>query len=341
MKKGNAVNTRENILKILRQADSYVSGEKISSELNISRAAVNSAVKSLRREGYDIGSVTNRGYMLISAPDILNQTEVAVCLCDDERMNRVEVLKSIDSTNSELIRRAVAGAENGQVIISDEQTGGKGRKGRAFSSPKNMGIYFSYLFRPSVELKKQIISEESDYIWASLTSWTAVAASDAIEKSCGVRPGIKWVNDLYMNGHKIAGILTQMNTSAESRDIESIVIGIGINVREEREDFAEEIREKAGSLFTGTGKKIHRAVLAAELIRAFDKMIADWPKEKKLYHKKYSEGSIVMGRNITISTDTYEKDVKAIGIDEDFALITESKAGEINHIISGDVSVRI
>ena len=335
------MNTRENILKILRQAEGYVSGERISSELNISRAAVNSAVKSLRLEGYDISSVTNRGYMLITAPDILSRAEVAVCLCDDERMKRVEVLKSTDSTNSELIRRAVAGAENGQVIISDEQTGGKGRKGRTFSSPKNMGIYFSYLFKPSDKLKEHIAKEEDGYIWASLTSWTAVAASDAIEKSCGIRPGIKWVNDLYMNSHKIAGILTQINTSAESRDIETIVIGIGINVSEGREDFPEEIRKKAGSLFTETNKKVHRAMLAAELIRAFDRMIDDWPKEKRLYHKKYSDSSIVLGRDITISTDTYEKNVRAIGIDEDFALITEANDGEINHIISGDVSVRL
>lgn len=335
------MNTRENILRILKQANGYVSGEAISSELNVSRAAVNSAVKNLRLDGYDIGSVTNRGYILNSSPDALSQTEVSVCLGDDERMERVEVLKSIDSTNSELIRRAVAGAPNGQVIISDEQTGGKGRNGRAFSSPKNSGIYFSYLFRPSDELKKRITDDESGYIWASLTSWTAVAASDAIERVCKKRPGIKWVNDLYMNGRKLSGILTQMNTSAESRDIETIVIGIGINVREKYDDFAEEIRERAGSIYTETGIEVHRAELAAELIRSFDKMISDWPREKQLYHDRYTADSILVGRDVTISTSLYKKDVRAVGIDDDFALIVEDERGETTHLISGDVSVRI
>ena len=331
--------TKENLLRILKNENNYISGEAVSSDLGVSRAAINAAVKSLRLEGYDIASVTNRCYRLVSEPDVLNEASVGAYL-SEERMQRVRVLPSVDSTNSELIRLAMAGAPDGQVVAADEQTGGKGRRGRGFSSPKGSGIYFSYLFRPTDELKAHIESTESGLIWASLTSWTAVAASDAIEQACGIRPGIKWVNDLYMNGRKISGILTQMNTSAESRDIETIVIGIGINVRERYDDFDEEIREKAGSIYTETGIEIKRAGLCALLVQAFDKMTADWPDERELYRKRYIDDSILIGRDIVVQSPKEQKEAKAAGIDEDFGLIIENADGSMEHIISGDVSVR-
>lgn len=334
------MSTKDNIYRILKNADGYVSGEAISSELGVSRAAVNAAVKSLRLDGCDIGSVTNRGYILNYSPDILNETAVGAYV-DPERMKRVIVMDSVDSTNSELIRLAMKGAPDGQVVAADEQTGGKGRKGRGFSSPKGSGIYFSYLFRPSEDMKEHIERSESRLIWASLTSWTAVAAADAVEKVCGIRPGIKWVNDLYINGRKISGILTQMNTAAESRDIETIVIGIGINVKERYEDFDEEIRDKAGSILSETGADIDRAKLCAELIASFDKMIADWPMEKEAYRNRYIDDSILIGRDIKAVMPGKTIEAKATGIDDDFGLIIETADGNTEHVISGDVSIRL
>lgn len=380
------MSTKGKILKILNQTHDYVSGQAISETLGISRAAVNTAIKSLKEQGYEISSVSNRGYRLIVSPDLLTAEETGLYL-DDERMERVKVLDTVDSTNAELMRMAATGtASDGFTVLSDEQTAGRGRKSRAFISKKGMGLYLSYLFKPSQALKKQIADSGNAWIWSSLTSWAAVAASDAVEactadgacprhiphvaasdavEACtcqhrsisaecdettvsntvgnctGVRPDIKWVNDLYLNGRKIAGILTQVNSSAEIREIEGVVIGIGINTALSYEDLPEDIKGKAGSIFAETGIKVRRARLAAELIMAFDHMISVWPAAAESYYERYIAYSNVIGRNVTITDSGYDGEAYVIGIDRDYRLIVKDTTGTERTIIGGDVSLRL
>ena len=138
---------KDDVLKLISREDGYISGEAISRKLGVTRAAVNSAVKALRDDGYEITSSTNKGYLLTKSPDILSKGSVSVFLPDAVIPN-VHVFDSVDSTNNVLKDMARNGAPSGTVVIADHQTGGKGRRGRSFSSPKGVGIYFSYLFKP-------------------------------------------------------------------------------------------------------------------------------------------------------------------------------------------------
>ncbi len=334
------MNTRGKVLKLLKERDGFISGEEIKSLIGVSRTSVNMAVRALKSEGYLIESSTNKGYKLKDSPNIMTKEELSTFLNDD-RMRDIDVLESVDSTNAELIRRSVKGTKNGMSVISDMQTAGVGRKGRAFSSPAGSGLYLSYLFKPSEEIKETVRNMGGGMVWARITSWTAVAVSSAIEKLTGIRPGIKWVNDLYIGKRKICGILTQMNTSAELMEVDSIVIGIGINVLEKREDFPEEIRDTAGSILSETGRAVHRAKLAALVIEELDKMTACWPGGQEYYYESYRAGSIISGKEVTVISADKIETLKAIDIDSDFSLIAADACGNIRHILGGDVSIKI
>ena len=248
--------TRDKVLAMILRSDGYVSGESISRELGITRAAVNAAVKQIKELGYDIESSTRKGYRLLSSPDLMNLGEIMARL-PEGRAGDVTVLDTVDSTNTLLKEMARQGAPAGSVVISDEQTGGKGRRGRSFLSPSGTGIYLSYLMIPKGG--REIISE--------VTAWTAVAVREAVSEVCGVTCDIKWVNDPLINNHKICGILTELSVVAESGDIDNVIIGIGINVNHKKEDFPEELRDIATSISAECGGKVFaRAELASCLI---------------------------------------------------------------------------
>ena len=261
--------TKDAVLAILRKENGYISGEHISRLLGVSRAAVNTAVKALRAEGYEILSSTNKGYHLHTVPNSLHAKELSAYL-EEERMQAVECLDSVDSTNNRLRELALAGAPNGQVVLADKQTQGRGRRGRAFASPQDNGIYLSILFYPD-SLPTDIVE---------ITAWTAVATNNAIAAVCGVRAGIKWVNDLVFGRKKVCGILTEMSVESEGGYVQYIIIGIGINVNEQEGDFPEELQDIATSLAMETGNTHSRARLAAALIHELDKMQEAWPSGK-------------------------------------------------------------
>ncbi len=322
---------KDDVLKLISRERSYISGEAISHKLGVSRAAVNTAVKALREDGYEIESSTNKGYLLISSPDILSKGSVSVHL-PDNRPGDLLVFDSVDSTNNVLKDMASKGAVSGTVVIADQQTGGKGRRGRSFASPSGAGIYLSYLFKPDSGFDK--ISD--------LTSWTAVAVSDAIRSAYNLDSQIKWVNDLLMNRKKICGILTEVTVEGESGFIDTCIIGIGVNVNEE--DFPPEISEIATSIsMENGGKKFVRAGLAAEIIKSMDKLASNWPQDP-YYLERYRELNITTGSKITAFPQMTEngqgRTGKAIAINEDFSLKVEFDDGSVENLRSGEVSVR-
>lgn len=321
--------TRDAVLAILRQNKGYVSGEKISSLLGISRAAVNTAVKTLRAEGYEILSATNKGYCLGEVPDLLTADEVGVWLPED-RMATVYCMESVDSTNNYIRDMAFHGAPDGQIVIANEQTGGRGRRGRTFESPKDSGIYLSMLFRPQ--------SLPSDM--PAITAWTAVAVNNAIESVCGIRCGIKWVNDLLLNHRKVCGILTEMSIESESGHVEHVIIGIGLNVNETSSDFPEELRNIVTSVAAETGQNVCRAQLAAELVKQLDRMRSMWPHAGAEYWKAYCTDDITAGQEITVVSGTEEKPGTALAITDDFALRVAYTDGSEEVLSSGEVSIR-
>ena len=321
--------TKYEVLTILIKEKEYISGEIISKKLGISRAAVNTAVKALKNDGYDIQAFTNKGYKLMNYPDKLNIGEL-MAFIDGERIANVICLEDIDSTNEEVKRLAAKGAEAGLAVISNHQSKGKGRKGRGFVSPFDKGIYLSYLLKP--ETVPENISE--------ITAWTAVAMCKAISNICQIKPDIKWINDLLVENRKICGILTEMSVEAESMRVQYIVIGIGINANHVIEDFPEELKESAGSIFLKTGEIVNRAKLAAEMIKELDQLVLDWPKNKEEYISYYRKYCDTIGSDIYYFTGDDKVEARAIGIDENFGLIVKLHDGEEKVLSSGEVSVR-
>ncbi|MBO4898289.1 MAG: biotin--[acetyl-CoA-carboxylase] ligase [Clostridia bacterium] len=317
------------VLSRLKNETDFISGEKISEDFGVSRAAVNLAVKALRAEGYDIKSVTNRGYKLIKSPNVLNEGELMSYL-SKERMGNVLCLEKVNSTNIYLKEIAAEGADAGQVVLADEQSAGRGRLGRRFLSPKGSGLYISYLMRPSVEAPESV----------SLTAHAAVAVARAIKTVCGADCGIKWVNDLTLNKKKICGILTELSVEAETGRIQNIVVGIGINVNEKKGSFPAEIKDIATSLYSETGKKVSRAHLAAEVIKELDVLAERNFKDMEAYLSDYRKMSVTIGKDIKVIKGDEVKAGKAVKINDDYTLKVEYDDGTKENLMAGEVSVR-
>ena len=323
--------SREKVLSLLREKPGeYLSGEAMSRTLGISRAGVWKAIEGLRQEGYVIASAPNRGYRLKDAPDKLRAGELAGPLAGALVGSTLLCLDVIDSTNTECKRRAMAGAPEGLVVTAEEQTGGRGRRGRSFQSPKGKGLYLSALFRPSLEPART----------ADFTAWVAVAVCDGIEACCGVRPQIKWTNDIILNGRKLVGILTELGLESESNTLDYLVTGIGINVNEEAGDFSPEIQEVATSLLQELGHPVRRAELCAQVALALDRMYAAYPQAKAEYLEKYRAGCLTPGRQVQLITPNSRRQAFALEVDDNFNLVGELHNGKRETISAGEVSVR-
>ena len=323
--------TKDYVLYRLRTADEYLSGERISAELNISRAAVNTAVKALKDEGYRIESFTNKGYRLTGGEERLSVGEMLPYL-STERAGTVTVFASVTSTNEVLKDLAAKGQANpGACVIADHQTGGKGRRGRRFESPKGKGLYVSVL-PDTKDLPAGMLSE--------LTAWGAVATAEAIEEVCGVSPGIKWVNDLVYGTKKLCGILTELSLEAETGRVQSVVMGIGINVNGTKKDFSPEVADIATSLREICGEKISRARLCAALIKRLDRMCLDFPEKKERYLAAYRERCAILGKTVTFVKPDGAFRGTAEKIDEGFRLAVCMENGTLETLHSGEVSVK-
>lgn len=250
----------------------------------------------------------------------------------EERMKTVMLYESVPSTNTLLKDLATKGeAVAGTCVIADGQTAGKGRRGRRFASPKGKGLYLSVLL-DTKNLPAGTL--------AQLTAWGAVATAEAVEEVCGVSCGIKWVNDLVYGGKKLCGILTELSLEAETGSVQSVVMGIGINVNGGAEDFPDEIAEIATSLCQICGKKISRAKLCAALIQKLDRMRLDFPEKEANYLAAYRARCAVLGKTVTIEKPDGVCVGTAEGIDEDFRLVIRLQDGTTETLNSGEVSVK-
>ena len=323
--------SRESVLSLLlKEREEYLSGQAMSQQLGVSRAAVWKAIEALRQEGYEISSAPNRGYRLVSAPDRVREGELSGELEGCLVGSSLVCLETVDSTNTECKRRAMAGAPEGLVVLSEEQTGGRGRLGRTFQSPKGRGLYLSALLRPALPLQ-----EVEDF-----TAWVAVAVCDGIQAACGVQPQIKWTNDIVYEGRKLVGILTELGLESETNSLEYLVPGIGINANHRPEDFGEDIRPMAVSLAQILGHPVRRSRLAVEVIRALDRMYADFPKNKGEYLERYRALCITPGNQVQLITPVSRQEAFAEEIDDQFRLVVRFPDGTRRALSSGEVSVR-
>ncbi|MBR1728652.1 MAG: biotin--[Selenomonadaceae bacterium] len=321
---------RKAIINFLKSnKDNYISGEEIAKSLDISRAAVWKHIQILRQLGYKISSCEKRGYKLEELPDLLLSDEIQFDLNTKIIGKNIVHYFSIDSTNR--IAKELAGNnfENGTVIVAEEQTGGKGRLNRSFFSPKSKSILFSLILRPD------LLPREAP----KFTLLAAVAVASAMIKF-DLKPSIKWPNDILFDGRKVVGILTEM--SAEMSKINYIVVGVGINVNINREEFPPEIREIAASLSEIKGKNISRVEFFKVLLEEFDQLYQEVIQNgfKKIFDlwRKYN---ITLGKKIRVIPAGEEKEFFAVAedIDEDGTLIVKTENG-IEKVYAGDVSIR-
>jgi BirA family biotin operon repressor/biotin-[acetyl-CoA-carboxylase] ligase len=302
----------------------------MSIQLGITRAAVWKQIKKLRETGYEIEAVTNLGYRLTARPDTLDREKILAFLGEHPWKEQLTVLETVDSTNNLAKRQATIGAPHGWVFLADEQTGGRGRQGRTFLSPRGTGIYLSLLLRP--------VCAPTEL--GHVTAMAAVAACDAVADSCGVRPQIKWTNDLILGEKKLAGILTELSVEWESSTLEYLVIGIGVNCNQKLQDFPEELREKATSLRMFLGENVDRNRLAAALILRLSEMSNNIFTGKARWMERYAENCMTIGRQVQIIRGESVRTGTATGIDENGALLVRYDTGETGVVFSGEVTVR-
>lgn len=312
---------KQSIIDILKNSGGYVSGEKISQKLGISRAAVWKHIKALRADGYDIKSVTNKGYYLASAPDIISEYEIKSGLKTNRVGQNIKYVHETDSTNNEAKR--FSDMADGTLFVAQMQTGGKGRLGRQWSSPEGEGIWMSLLLKPD------IIPGEAPEI----TLIAGLAVCRAL-KDFGAQ--IKWPNDVVINGKKICGILTEM--SAEIERVSYIVCGIGINVN--IAEFPEDLREKAASLYTVTGERHNRTEIIRRVLEEFEPLYDEYLKNRlKNIIPEYKSASVNIGKRVSVIHGDSRIIGTATDITESGHLVVDTETGQIT-VSSGEVSVR-
>ena len=324
--------SKEQVYELLRSQDgAYLSGEEISHRLSISRAAVWKAVTALRADGYTIQARTGLGYALLSRPDALTEREIRPWLpAFGAEGISLRCLETVDSTNSYLKREALQGARDGTFAVAEYQSAGRGRLGRSFQSPAGKGIYLSGLFRPALLPGKLV----------PVTAMAAVAVCDAVESVCRARPRIKWTNDLLLNGKKIAGILTEMALEGETGAVESLVIGVGINVSQAPGDFTPDVAAMASSLVEELGRPVSRPELAAAVMAALGRVVRDLDGDLEPYLQKYRRDCATLGREVSFLWQGRQERALAQDIDEQFGLAVRCAGGERMVLRSGEVSVR-
>ena len=242
--------------------------------------------------------------------------------------SRVCWLDEIDSTNLECRRLAEQGAESGAVVLARAQSAGRGRRGRSFQSEQDLGMYLSVMLRPEADM--QTLS--------NLTAWVAVAVCDGVERCTGVRPQIKWINDIILNGKKLGGILTELGLKDGA--VDHVVVGIGLNVNHTREDFLPELLDMATSLALELEVSPALPELAAAIVLALDEMVEHFPHARDIYLEKYRVGCITTGKQVQLITPASWEEAESLRIDEEFRLVVRMADGEERAVSAGEVSVR-
>lgn len=323
------MNTKNRILELLEEhRGESISGEHIAGILNISRNAVWKAVKELRKDGYNIVAVTNKGYCLSDENDIISVPGIKPFLSERSQCyaDKIQIYKSLESTNRTAKEAAIAGAEHGTVIISECQTEGRGRYSRNFFSPSSGGLYMSIILRP------EVLCLENP---TSVTALAADAVCEAIESISRKEPKIKWVNDIFIDGKKVCGILTEAVADFESGHLEWIVLGIGINVYIRTEDFPGYLQSIATSIFPDEKVPGIRNRLSAELI---NRIIGfDTPPNEAEIFEKYKKRLMMLGEKITVVQDQRGYQATALDVDSAGHLIVKNESGEIITLYSGEI----
>lgn len=311
---------KKDILALLeenREVD--LSGQALAEHFGVSRSAIWKAITALKQEGYEIEAAQNRGYRLATACNRLSVESVRVHL-----RHEVDpfVYDTIDSTNNEAKRMVSSGYSGCALVVAGEQTGGRGRLGRTFYSPADTGIYLSLILQPKDNISKVM----------KITAVAALAVCRAIEDLTDFHPTIKWVNDVYLGGRKICGILSEAMTDIESGTVHSVIVGIGINIT--TSDFPDDLSERAASI----GVAVSRSLLAATVC---DRLLDLWEKlSDPSLMEDYRSRSMVIGKEIDFYQGNEKQSGTVLGIDDDGGLLVDC-TGKTVVLSTGEISVRL
>ncbi|MDE2231807.1 MAG: biotin--[acetyl-CoA-carboxylase] ligase [Candidatus Omnitrophica bacterium] len=313
---------QEQIIQFLKESDGYISGEEISVKLKISRAAIWKHMQELRAEGYEIAAVPHLGYRLVVCPDKLLSYEITSGLGTRTIGRQVVVLDTVTSTMDEAFRMGMDNCPEGAVVCAEAQSKGRGRLGRAWSSPKGKGLYFSVVLRPQVPLNQL----------AQLTLMSAVALAEAIETTSGLKVLIKWPNDILFESHKLAGILTELR--AESDQVKFVVLGIGLNVNSSLNQLAPQ----ATSLKLAAGRSFNRTQVLQAVLRCLDKGYArllrhEWPT----IMQEWLKHSATINKRVRITDAAGTVEGEAVDLDGDGALLIRKDNGLVVRKTAGDI----
>ncbi len=316
------------ILRLLKEDDCYISGQQLCDRFQVSRTAVWKAVEQLKKEGYMIEAVRNKGYRLVDSPDVMSKAEIESMVKTKWAGRSVIYYDETDSTNIQAKLAGENGSEHGTLVVADRQVAGKGRRGRSWESPKGVCVYMTLLLRPSIAPVKAPM----------LTLVMALSVAEAVRELTGQEAGIKWPNDIVLNKKKICGILTEMSTEIDY--INYVVTGVGINTNQET--FSEEIRERATSLLIEGGRHISRSELVAAVMKRYEENYERFMETKDLsgLQKKYNGMLVNCGREVRVLEPKEEYSAFASGINEVGELVVTTPEGEEKHIFAGEVSVR-
>lgn len=322
--------TKEKLLALLEDSKgTFFSGEEIARTLQVSRAAVWKAVNALREDGYTIDAATNKGYRLSPDSDILSPQGIRRFLKPEYRDLDLTVLPTAPSTNALVREKANQGRPEGCVIVACEQTDGRGRYGRQFFSPVDSGVYLSLLLRPTAYSPQQA---------TCLTAAAAAAMCQAIEAVTGQQPGIKWVNDIFLHGKKVCGILTEAAVGLETGTLNYMVLGAGVNLYPPAEGFPEEIQSIAGSVLERSCPEAKNRLVGEFLNRFWDFYARP---ECRTYLEDYRARSLAIGRNVTVLSAGQKVSAYAYGIDDDFRLLVRYDSGKTEALSYGEIRIQL
>lgn len=318
---------KEKILNLLRASRSdFVSGEELARTCGISRTMVWKHVKSLEREGFGIEAVPSQGYRITSVPDVLRQSDIKPGLKTRVIGRDIHLFSEVASTNTLAMEMASAGAPEGTVVIAEAQSGGKGRLGRKWISPKG-NLYLSVVLRPTIPTHKAPL----------ITLMGAVATASAIRTTCALKAGIKWPNDILISGKKVSGLLTEM--SAEQDRIRHIVLGIGLNVNMEMGELPPEVRGLTTTLAGEAGARIDRTALLQQILRDIEYWYLKFVNHEADILEEWKKLNLTIGNRVTVSGAGEAFEGLAQGVDHEGRLLIKLDDGTIRAVAAGDVSV--
>lgn len=320
----SSLSSRERILELLRRDSTvWVSGEQISRELQMSRAAVWKQINSLRALGLSIEAQHARGYRLLETPDLLFSADVLKGVNSRVIPRSLELLQATDSTNLQLRKKAEAGAEEGTVLVADQQLAGKGRLGRPWASPAGVNLYCSLLLRPKIPVQQA----------PQFTFLSAVAVVDTLKSLCTITAEVKWPNDILVGGAKIAGLLNEM--SAETEQINYIVLGIGVNLNMTADQFPDQLNYPATSALLETGRQVPRGHFLRELLGRLDFYYGEFLEQGFApIRQRWEQLCPIINRRVSVNG---ELTGTVVGLDVDGALCLQLDSGRFERVVAGDV----